>query len=296
MLRWPTLVRPPNGDEMNDTPWSDWVGRTLRAEDVVAETPARALAATLNRPDAAAMTAGAELPGPWVWLYFLELAPTAEIASDGHPKRGGFLPPVALPRRMWAGSRCAFHAPIRIGEKVERVSTILSVSDKTGKAGPMTFVTVRHEIFRAGEMAMEEEQDIVYLDIADHVAAPAGPPPERDWGERVAVDPVLLFRFSALTFNAHRIHYDRAYAVNAERYPGLVVHGPLQAILLFDAACRHAPGRRTARFSFRGVRPMFDSGPLALNGRADGPDAAELYTADAEGAVGMKARLEWRLS
>lgn len=281
------------GDAARES-WAEWVGRTQTLTDTLVAIPARALAATLDRSDAEAMRPGAELPFPWVWLYFLSFTPASGIATDGHAKRGGFLPPVELPRRMWAGSRCIFHAPLHIGERVERVSTIENVSQKAGKAGPMVFVTVRHVIRRGDTLAMEEEQDIVYLPIADRFAPPPPTPlPDCAWSETVPVDPVLLFRFSALTFNAHRIHYDRAYATDVERYPGLVVHGPLQAILLFDAACRHAPDRRPARFDFRGVRPMFDAGPLALNGRANEAGGLDLFTADGEGAVGMQATLAW---
>ena len=280
---------------MADALWQDWVGRTRTLADTVVAFPARALAATLNRPDAERMEAGAVLPYPWVWLYFLAAVPTAEIASDGHPKRGGFLPPIALPRRMWAGSRCAFRAPIRIGDTLVLTSRIAKVAEKAGQAGPMVFVTVEHEIARDGEPLMSEQQDIVYLPIADRFTPP--PPvalPECAWRESVAVDPVLLFRFSALTFNAHRIHYDRSYATDVERYPGLVVHGPLQAILLFDAACRAEPDRAPAAVAFRGLRPMFDSDALTLNGRPAGEDGTELYTANAEEAVGVRAHLVWR--
>ena len=279
---------------MDQAPSLDWVGRTQVLTDTLVETPARALAATLDRPDADGIRLGAVLPGPWVWLYFLALTPSAEIASDGHPRRGGFLPPTALPRRMWAGSRCTFHAPIRIGDAVERVSRITKVAEKSGKAGPMTFITLHHAIVRQGNLVMEEEQDIVYLPIADRYEPPLPVAlPDCAWREVVAVDPVLLFRFSALTFNAHRIHYDRSYATDVERYPGLVVHGPLQAILLFDAACRRAPERSPAHFAFRGVRPMFDFDALSLNGRNRDDGGMDVFTGNGEGLVGMQASLHW---
>lgn len=280
---------------MGETPWRNWVGRTQILFDTIIATPARALAATLNRPNPDQLRPGAELPGPWVWLYFLSLTPSSEIADDGHPKRGGFLPPVHLPRRMWAGSRCTFHAPIHIGDDLERVSTITKVTEKAGTAGPMVFVTAHHAISHRGAVVMEEEQDIVYLTIPDRFEPPpAVALPDCAWREVVPVDPVLLFRFSALTFNAHRIHYDRAYAAGVERYPGLVVHGPLQAILLFDAACRNAPDRTPARFEFRGLRPVFDSDVLTLNGRPREGDGMDLFTADGDGTVGMRASLGWR--
>lgn len=280
---------------MPEVDWGDWVGRTEVLSDAVSETPARALAATFDRSDLAALQPGDALPPVWVWLYFLPLVASSGLGPDGHPRRGGFLPPVPLARRMWAGSRCTFHDAIRIGDRLQRTSTIAKVAEKTGAAGAMVFVTVRHAIARDGALLMEEEQDLVFLAIPDRFSPPAPTSlPPCDWSEPVAVDPVFLFRFSALTFNGHRIHYDRIYATDVERYPGLVVHGPLQAALLFDAATRHAPGRTAATFSFRGIRPLFDFDAVSVNGRARGPDGLDLFTADGDGAVGMQATLDWR--
>ncbi len=281
---------------MSESHWSAWVDRTETRRDVVSPTPARALAATLDRADLAGLGPGDPIPALWIWLYLLPLVPASGIGQDGHPRRGGFLPPVELARRMWAGSRCAFHAPIRIGDAVERTSTIARVAEKAGKTGPMVFVTVRHAVAAGGRLAMEEEQDIVYLDIPERFSPPAPTPlPPCDWSERAAVDPVTLFRFSALTFNGHRIHYDRSYATDVERYPGLVVHGPLQAVLLFDAALRRASGREPSAFAFRGMRPLFDFDAVSVNGRPrEGADGLDLYTANGEGAVGMQATLDWR--
>ena len=280
---------------MAEARWQDWVGRTEVATDRVSETPARALAATFDRPDLAGLGSGEVLPAVWIWLYFLPVVPSAGIGPDGHPRRGGFLPPVPLARRMWAGSRCTFHAPIRIGDALERTSTIAKVAEKVRAAGEMVFVTVRHTITRDGTPLMEEEQDLVFLAIPDRFSPPAPTPlPACDWSEPIPIDPVRLFRFSALTFNAHRIHYDRTYTMDVERYPGLVVHGPLQAALLFDAASRHAPEREPAAFAFRGVRPLFDFDTISVNGRARGGDGIDLYTANGEGAVGMQATLDWR--
>lgn len=272
-------------------PWSEWVGRTQARRDVISPTPARALAATLDKADLR-FDGGDELPGLWTWLYGLPLAPMRDIGPDGHPKRGGFLPPIELPRRMWAGSRCAFHAPVRVGDAIERTSEILNVSEKSGRSGALVFVTVRHRVSIEGALAFEEEQDLAYMPTPQRFEAPPPtPPPPRDWSEPVAIDPVLLFRFSALTFNGHRIHYDRTYAMEVEKYPGLVVHGPLQAILLFDAASRRFPERAPARFEFRGLRPLFDFDAVSLNGRARDDGGLDLFTANGEGAVGMRAAL-----
>ena len=274
--------------------WEDWVGRTRTSVDEIALWPARALAATLGEGDRAAPETGSQLPYPWVWTFFLEAADKGQIGPDGHPRRGGFLPPVPNPRRMWAGSRCTFHAPIPIGDGVRRTSTIETVAEKEGRTGPMVFVTVVHEIETGGALAMREEQDIVYMDIPEVFRPPEGKPvPACPHVEAVEIDPVLLFRFSALTFNGHRIHYDLPYARDVEKYPGLVVHGPLQAILLYDFAMRTWPGRAPSAFRFRGMRPLFHFDELTLNAREVDGGVTELFTANGDGAISMKATLEW---
>ena len=274
--------------------WDEWTGRSQTVEDGMDPGPARALAATLGLPTSHAPVSGAALPFPWVWLYFVQPEAKANIGPDGHPKRGGFLPPVPHPRRMWAGSRCTFHAPILAGQPAQKTSTILSVAEKAGRAGPMVFVTVAHEISSGGVLAMREEQDVVYMDIPDEYRPPAAQPlPPCEHSEPVAIDPVFLFRFSALTFNAHRIHYDRPYAMDVEKYPGLVVHGPLQAILLYEFGIRMFSGRAPSRFRFRGLRPLFDFDTVSLNARETGDGAVQLFTASGDGAIGMDAALEW---
>ena len=277
---------------MDNSPWREWVGRQESARDLIGRAPAEALAATLDRPGD--LAPGTALPGVFNWLYFLKFAPMSEIGPDGHPRRGGFLPPVELPRRMWAGSRCRFPAALAVGDEAEKISTIEKIEPKSGKAGEMVFVTVAHEIRVGGRLAIEEAQDIVYMGIPDTWRPPPPQPaPPADWREEVAIDPVRLFRYSAVTFNGHRIHYDRAYATEVEKYPGLVVHGPLQATLLFDAACRHAPGRIPARFDFRGVRPLFDFDAAALCGRAREDGGMDVFTANGEGSVCMQATMHW---
>ena len=280
---------------MTDATLQSWIGRTEMRKDSIQGFPVSAFAATLDRGDEILSAPGAELPALWVWLYFLPLAPMSAIGPDGHPRRGGFLPPIALERRMWAGSRCVFHGALKIGDQAEKTSTILRIAEKTGKAGPMVFVTVRHEIRSIAGLVFEEEQDIVYVAMPDRPITPEPVPlPSCDWQEAVAVDPVLLFRFSALTFNGHRIHYDRDYATQTEKYPGLVVHGPLQALMLFEAARRRMPERRPARFEFRGIRPVFDGDALTLNGRRRSDGGMDLFTGTAHGATGMQATLHWQ--
>jgi len=197
-----------------------------------------------------------------------------------------------LPRRMWAGSRLAFPGNLRVGRDLERTSTIASVVPKTGSAGPLVFVTVRHEIREAGggPVLVTDEHDIVYRGIGEARPAAAKPEatPKADWSRSLIPDDVLLFRYSALTFNGHRIHYDRAYVTGVEGYPGLVVHGPLMATLLVDLVGRNAPGARIESFAFRGRSPVFDGETISINGTA--PDAAGkvgLWIARADGSVAL---------
>jgi 3-methylfumaryl-CoA hydratase len=274
---------------------TSWVGRTSQGADQVTAAPARALAATLDH-ETAPFAQGTPLPPLWHWLYFLPVHRASELGDDGHARRGGFLPPVPLPRRMWAGSRFVFVAPLCVGDSVMRVSTIEAVQPKTGRHGPLVFVTVRHDLNRDDETLLTEWHDIVYRPAtgpgdgpADTLAAPA----EAQWRDSLLPDDVLLFRYSALTFNGHRIHYDRRYATEVEGYPGLVVHGPLIATLLLDRLRRARPGAVPCGFEFRAHRPAFDGRPLQLCGRVDG-HVALLWALDAGGALLMQARATLR--
>jgi 3-methylfumaryl-CoA hydratase len=262
------------------------------AADTVGRFPLQGLAALLDHDDPP-WRAG-ELPPLAHWLYFLPTALQRTITEDGHPARGDFLPPTPLPRRMWAGGRLSFHAPIRIDAAITRRSVIADVSEKTGGSGTMLFVTVRHEIEADGSPAITEEHDIVYRE-ASTAPTPApstgAPRPACDFAATVTPDIVRLFRFSALTFNAHRIHYDRAYAHDVEGYPGLIVHGPYLATLLMDHFLRRRPGARVTKFDFRARRPVFDLAPFHLCGR-DTPSGAELWVAGPDGEACMTATLE----
>jgi len=276
-----------------------WLGRSETARDAARLQPALALAATLDRADLIArlQAPGATLPPTWHWLFFLPLALQSTLAADGHPAKGGFLPPVALPRRMWAGSRLEFIAPVRFGAEIERVSTITRIDSKSGRSGALVLVTVRHEIRADGKLAVLDEHDIVYREAAQPgaAAAPAPAAPEvariAAFRRTVTPDPVLLFRYSALTFNGHRIHYDRSYVTSVEGYPGLVVHGPLQATLLLDLLDRELPATRTARFSFRAMAPVFDTAPFDICGDRDGA-RVQLWTLTPDGRIAMEATAE----
>ena len=268
-----------------------WIGRTERRADLVTAAPVAALSATLDRDDAEPRP-GTELPPLWHWLYFLPLARHSEIGPDGHPHRGGFLPPVPLPRRMWAGGRLEFRHPLHVGDEISRVSRIADVHAKTGRSGSLVFVNVRHEIADARGAAIVEEHDIVYRDPPAPEAAAPGPrqaPDDAAFSREIVPDPVLLFRYSALTFNGHRIHYDRSYVTEVEGYPGLVVHGPLIATLLLDLLRRAMPGARVHRFEFRAVRPLFDIHRFTVCGRPDGERCVRLWARDHEGFLAMEA-------
>lgn len=268
-----------------------WIGRTESRTDVVTAWPAVALTATLDRRDPEPEP-GDALPPGWHWLYFLEAAPASELGPDGHPKRGGFLPPVALPRRMWAGGRIEFRRPLRVGDEIHRDSTILSIVPKQGRSGALIFVTVRHSVTAGGELAVIEDHDIAYREAAkpgDPPAQAEAAPREASWRREIIADPVMLFRYSALTFIGQRIHYDFEYCRNVEGYPGLVVHGPLQVILLLDLARRHEP-RAVKRLEYRARHPLFHFERFSLNGQpaADG-FRAELWSANPAGNYAMSA-------
>jgi 3-methylfumaryl-CoA hydratase len=274
--------------------WSDWIGRSETVADTIVPTPVLALDATLDH-DPVAATAGMELPPLWHWLYFLPRHRQSGIGTDGHAKRGGFLPPVPLPRRMWAGSQFEFRSPIRVGDAVERMSTIEDVTAKSGRSGELVFVKVRHEVRcnGAADPALVEWHDIVYR--AARQPGEADPPPKQpegkaQWKREIVPDDVLLFRYSALTFNGHRIHYDRQYVTQVEGYPGLVVHGPLIATLLMDLLRREWPHADVASFRFRAVRPTFDLHPFHVCGApsADGR-SVQLWAQDHEGWLTMDA-------
>ena len=267
---------------------SAWVGRSESRTDLIAEREALLLAATLDRLDAPA--AGQAQPPLWHWTAFAPSARASEIGEDGHPHRGGFMPPVELPRRMWAGGRLEFHAPLRVGSPATRVSTIANLSVKSGKSGTLVFVTVRHDISSEGRLAITEEQDVVYREApAPGTVAPEPPPaPEgAQWSDEVLADPVMLFRYSALTFNGHRIHYDLPYARDTEGYPGLVVHGPLIATLLAESMARRTP-RPLKRFAFRAVSPLFHTAPFRTCGAIEG-DAVRLWAVNPSGRLAMSA-------
>ena len=284
--------RPIDGDTLATL--QAWQGRSETLADEVTAAPVRALSATLDRDDSPP-AAGTRLPELWHWLYFLPHHRQSEIGEDGHAKRGGFLPPVPLPRRMWAGGRLVWEKgnPLQVGDTVERTSTIASVTHKAGRTGELVFVLVRHEVRNERGLALTEEHDIVYRAAAEpgeKTPPPTPAPKDAAFSRELVPDDVLLFRYSALTFNGHRIHYDRRYVTEVEGYPGLIVHGPLIATLLLDLLRRERPDAEVASFRFKAVRPTFDLHPFSVNGQpqADGK-TVRLWATDHEGWLTMDA-------
>ncbi len=273
----------------------DYIGRTEEAKDYLAPAPANALRGLIGS-HWPAFQDGDPLPPQWHWLYFLPAAPQSEMGPDGHPKLGGFLPDTGLPRRMFAGARVTYETPLVLGQTAHRQSQIISIDEKDGKTGKLVFITVAHEYEQSGKLALTEEQTIVYREAATGPAeeAPtkrAKPLPKQDTKAQVMPDNVMLFRYSALTYNAHRIHYDRDYAVNEEFYPDLVVHGPLTAILLLDLFHKENPEQTVEFYEFRGSAPFFVNRSMTLGVTHDSEHALnwQLTAFDDKGVAGHKA-------
>lgn len=253
---------------------SSWIGRTEECSDTVTAAPLGALFALLDRTDVP--LPGMTLPALAHWLYCLPQPLQRDIDLDGDPKRGGFLPPVALPRRMWAGGRLRWDREVQLGDELRRRSTIAKIDVKHGRSGALVFVTVDHAVVGPRGIVLNEQHDIVYRDAPAAGAPPAvavQAPTDEHFSATIEPDAALLFRYSALTSNMHRIHRDRSYAVEVERFPGIVVHGPLIATYLVDLVRRHVPGARIRAFSFKAVSPLFDIHPFTVCGRREGSEA-----------------------
>jgi len=252
--------------------WADWIGKSETRHDVITPGLLHRFCATIDRP------VTDDIPQGLHWCLCLPDVPTAELAEDGHPAKGGFLPPIPLPRRMWASSNVSFDHPLQLGDAISRVSTVASIDEKSGKSGDLVFVAVDHET-RVGDLvAIRERQNIVYREPATttpHVAALSNDPPDLqdwDWQQKIIPSEPLLFRYSALTFNSHRIHYDKPYAMRQEGYPGLVVQGPLMATLLLNLAASELGLNKLSSFSFRGQAPAFANAAIYLIGKQEGED------------------------
>ena len=268
---------------------ADWIGSSETVVDNLDVGHAARIAATLGEP---APAVGESLSPLWQWAFFITPVGINGLGRDGHPERGGFLPPADDRNRMWAGGRVTFHQPLRVGIPAERRSTVTDVREKTGRTGALLFVTVRHEYHQSGVLAIEEEQDIVYRQPSPPKLVGTDTPPASQWRQAIDPTPVLLFRYSAVTFNGHRIHYDHPYVTGTEGYPGLVVHGPMIATFML-AAFRHAnPNAHLEHFSYRGLRPLVAPTAFDVAGRVVEPGQAELW-AEQDGTLAHQAQLRF---
>jgi 3-methylfumaryl-CoA hydratase len=270
-----------------------WIGRSTEASDTVTAQLVKGLRATLFLP-VGEPKAGDAAPFTVHWCLAPPVVAASELGPDGHPARGGFLPPVPLPRRMWAGGELEFIDTLRVGDEVTRTSRIKDVSLKSGSTGTLCFVAVDHELTTKRGSAIRERHDIVYRDVTPASASPAKPavpPPIAKHRETHMADPVLLFRYSALTFNGHRIHYDRDYVTKVEGYPGLIFHGPMQAALQIEFAAK-LRGIVPKKFAYRGVQPLFEGSEFSVNAN-ETSNGMETWTANSEGQPTMKGTATW---
>ncbi|KJK07443.1 MULTISPECIES: MaoC family dehydratase N-terminal domain-containing protein [Pseudomonas] len=267
---------------MSNIDYSEWIGRIEESRDQLSHNLVKRIAATLGEP---APQPGEALPPLWHWAFFQEPVAQIGLGTDGHPARGGFLPPADNRNRMWAGSRLTFNRPLKVDAQVKRISTLLKVEEKHGRTGSLLFVTVRHEIVQNGECALVDEQDIVYREPSPPKLGGTEPLLAGQWREVVEPNATLLFRYSAVTFNGHRIHYDWPYVTETEGYPGLVVHGPLIATLNLRAFLRAHPQARIKTFSFRGLRPLISPQPFEVSGQLTAPGKALLQAGNQDGTA-----------
>ncbi|HEY3891043.1 MAG TPA: MaoC family dehydratase N-terminal domain-containing protein [Bradyrhizobium sp.] len=271
-----------------------WIGRTTEASDIVTAQLVKGLRATLFQ-EIGEPKPGDAAPFTSHWCLAQPVFPMSQLSQDGHPTRGGFLPPVPLPRRMWAGGELEFFDTLRVGDESTRSSRISDVTMKTGSSGVLCFVSVEHEVTTPRGIAIRERQDIVYRDASSGQPAPQAKPPApapAQHRESHMADPVLLFRYSALTFNGHRIHYDRDYVTKVEGYPGLIFHGPLQASFIVELAARLRGGKPPRKFSYRGLQPLFEGSEFSINAN-EAAGGMELWTANSAGQPTMKGTATW---
>ena len=273
------------------------IGRSQTATDVIHAGPANFLRLAFGRPEPE-FRDGDVLPPAWLGLYFLPRVASDALRPDGSPRDTGVVPPLSLPRRMFAGERVRFHAPVRIGETVRRETRLADISVKQGGTGTLVFATITSRVFGPSGLALEDERRTVFREevkAGERNQAPRrdSPPGDAPWRRSITPDPVLLFRFSALTFNSHRIHYDRTWAMQVEGYPGLVVHGPLTTTLLIDFARDQNPGKQIASYATQARAPLFDTAPFELRGRpATSGRGCDLWAVTPDGTIAMSAEVE----
>jgi 3-methylfumaryl-CoA hydratase len=273
-----------------------WIGNKETTAETISVEPLQRMRAMLDYTPKT-MTDGEVVPPLWHWAYFINPVRASDLGRDGHASQGEFMPPIPLPRRMWAGSQITFSEPLRVGETARRESTIRDVRLKQGRSGKLCFVEIEHAILVGDELKLTEIHTVVYRDIkqpGDNKAEPPEAPDNAQWTRELVPDSTLLFRYSALTFNGHRIHYDLDFCRHQEGYPGLVFHGPLTASLLIDLLRHHNPDKSLASCEFRAFSPLFGDAPLTLNGKMDGTDAI-LWATNQQGRLAMKATVSFKV-
>lgn len=275
---------------MTSTDFSSWIGRSETSATCIDPDHVKRIALTLNM---AIPSAGDPLPPLWTWAIFTDSVPTTELGADGHPRLGGFLPPVSDRNRMWAGGRVKFLKPMTVGTPGTKISTILAIKEKEGRAGKLLFVTVGHEYFQNNELAISEEQDIVYKAPSPPILTGSEVAPESQWKDQIIPTSTLLFRYSAVTFNTHRIHYDFPYVTQDEGYPGLVVHGPLIATYMLHGFLQAHPDKTLIHFSYRGLRPLISPAPFQVAGAIHEKGLAQVW-AEQEGTLAHQAQIQWK--
>ncbi len=283
-----------NTNSLDSDYLSQWIGHKQSIEEILSAEPLLRMAATLDK-EPRQLVVGDEVPALWHWAYFLTPTRASELGRDGHAALGDFLPPVPLPRRMWAGSKLDFIQPLRVGDLAREESSIRDVTVKQGRTGNLCFVEVEHCIFVGEQLRLSETHNIVYRDVkqaGEESVLPPEAPNDSQWSREVIPTSTLLFRYSATTFNAHRIHYDLDFCRLQEGYPGLVFHGPLTATLLLELALENNPGASIKSCDFRAYGPLFDNAPFTLNGKMDG-NKAEMWAANADNRLAMKASLSF---
>jgi 3-methylfumaryl-CoA hydratase len=281
--------------DAEDARLREWIGRTETARDVIHSERARALQATLDREPL--LRDGDALPPLWHWLYFWTTVPRSGLGRDGHPALGGFLPPVGAARRMWAGSRVRWPGRLLLGDQARRTSSILDVVLKTGRTGRLVFVTVRHEVSGSAGLAIVDEHDIVYReDTGAGVQTRGGEPAPAGatFSRPMQADSTMLFRYSALTFNGHRIHYDQPYVTGIEGYPGLIVHGPLLGMLQIELARRSNPDKTPLSFEFRALAPVYAGAFFSVQARREADGSVTTWIADHNGGLAQQGRVTFQ--
>ena len=276
---------------MSTTDLSAWLGKSQTVVDRLDPNHAACIAVTLGEP---VPGLGDAIPPLWHWAYFLETVPISMTGADGHPARGSFLPPADNRNRMWAGGRVSFDGALKVGVQAHKTSTVTAIQEKQGRTGSLLFVTVKHDIVQDGKLIVSEEQDIVYREPSPPKLVGSQPAPVSQWKEEINPSAVLLFRYSAVTFNSHRIHYDHPYVTAVEGYPGLVVHGPLIATLMCQAFVHANPQAKLKQLNYRGLRPLIAPVPFAVAGNIDAPGQAQLW-AEQDGTLAHQAELRFEV-